>query len=168
MQFRKATLDELMQIMAIIAQAQQYLKLAGIDQWQDGYPCQTVVKKDLEEGTNYVLVREGEVLATAVLQFGGDPNYEEIYEGQWLGSQAYGVIHRIAIADRYKGQGLGAIMLSNMENICLKRGVNSIRIDTHENNHAMQRMLQKSGFKYCGRIFLANGHPRIGLEKIFK
>ena len=40
------------------------------------------------------------------------------------------------------------------------------RIDTHNDNHSMQKFLYKNGFALCGNIILKSGAPRIAFEKI--
>lgn len=166
MVFQKATLADLPSIMKIITQAQEYLRVSGIDQWQNGYPSEDVIRKDIEQGNSYVLTRDGVVLATAVLEFGGDPNYAKIYDGAWSSAREYGAIHRIAVMSDQKGRGLANRMLSSFANLCLQRGVHSLRVDTHRDNRSMQQMLLKNGFEYCGIIFLADGSPRVAFERV--
>src|SRR5690554_4194175 len=102
MKFQPATMDELTDIMEIIAQGQDYLKQRGIQQWQNGYPSWDVIAADIRRGNSYVLKVEEKVLGTAALEFDGDPNYENIYQGGWLSNGAYAAIHRIAIAAPFK------------------------------------------------------------------
>lgn len=166
MNFRRSQAQDLVQIMAIIKQAQEYLKSAGIDQWQNGYPNQDIVLQDIKLGNSYVLTKDGEVVGTAVLEFDGDSNYDTIYEGAWLTDGHYGAIHRIAISNYYKGSGFASQIIQAMIDLCQKRGTPSLRVDTHKDNQSMQRMLQKNGFHYCGVIYLADGSPRIAFERV--
>mgnify|MGYP000947966449 FL=1 len=168
MKFQKTTAEQLGQVMIIIRQAQAYLKEAGIDQWQNGYPNEGVILQDIKRGSSYVLQEQGQVLGTAVLEFDRDPNYENIYEGQWLSDGPYGAIHRIAVSENHRGSSLASIMIQTMEGLCLERGVWSLRVDTHGDNEPMKRMLQKNGFQYCGVIFLTDGSPRIAWEKVLR
>jgi hypothetical protein len=46
------------------------------------------------------------------------------------------------------------------------RGKASLRIDTHQGNIVMRRMLEKQGFTYCGVIHLPSGAPRVAYERI--
>lgn len=65
-----------------------------------------------------------------------------------------------------KGQGLAAVMFKYMEELCLQKGVFSIKADTHNDNLAMQKVLKKNGFQYCGIIYLEDGSKRMAYEKI--
>lgn len=49
-----------------------------------------------------------------------------------------------------KGQGLAAVMFKYMEELCLQKGVFSIKADTHNDNLAMQKVLKKTGFNIVG------------------
>lgn len=167
MRFRLAQSADLAQIMIIIKQAQEYLKMAGIDQWQNGYPSEAIIRQDLEQKNSYVLVDSaGFVVATAVLEFTGDPNYEIIQAGSWLSAGPYGAIHRIAVESEQKGSGLAGQIIQEMIALCYQREVFSLRVDTHSANDSMQKMLLKAGFQYCGIIHLADNSPRVAYEKV--
>ena len=51
---RRATIQDVDAIMAIVRGAQQALAELGIDQWQDGYPSRAVIETDIENGVGYV------------------------------------------------------------------------------------------------------------------
>ena len=42
----------------------------------------------------------------------------------------------------------------------------NLRIDTHRDNRIMRRLIEKSGFTYCGVIVLADGSERLAYQKI--
>ncbi|GFN34932.1 GNAT family N-acetyltransferase [Tepidimicrobium xylanilyticum] len=166
MEFRKAIESDIDNIMNIIKQAQDYFKEQGIDQWQNNYPNPEVIREDIDRGYGYVLLKEGEIVGTVAVSFDGEKTYEKIYDGQWISNFDYAVIHRLAIDSYYKGQGLASIIIKNIEKMCLKENIKSIRIDTHEDNKSMQRLIQKNGFKYCGIIHLRDNSKRLAFEKI--
>lgn len=166
MHFRKAVGGDADRIMEIIRQAQRYFRENGIDQWQNGYPNPDVVMNDIKNENNYVLLKCGSIIATAVVSFDGEETYGSIYEGNWAGSGSYAVIHRIAVEQSMKGSGIAAVMMGNIETLCRKAGMQSIRVDTHRDNRSMQRMLSKNGFQYCGIIYLKDGSERLAFEKL--
>lgn len=166
MEFRKAVKEDAMNIMNIIKGAQDQLKEQKIDQWQNGYPNIETILKDTEDQNGYVLIKNGNVVGYVVAIFGEEKNYKVIYEGKWLSNQEYVVIHRLAIDNRFKGLGLASIILRKIKELCLKKGIHSIKIDTHRDNNSMQRLLQKNGFTYCGILYLEDGSERIGFEKL--
>ncbi|NLX61999.1 MAG: GNAT family N-acetyltransferase [Tissierellia bacterium] len=166
MEFRKAMEVDIDSIMNIIKQAQEYFKEQGIDQWQNNYPNVETIKNDIEKGYGYVLLKDGKIVGTVSVSFDGEKTYENIYEGKWISNLQYAVVHRMAIDSKLKGKGLASIIMKNIEKMCLDRDVHSIRIDTHEDNKSMQRLIDKNGFKYCGIIYLADGSKRLAYEKL--
>lgn len=166
MEFRKAVESDIDRIMDIIRQAQAYFKKEGIDQWQNNYPNDEVIRDDIENGYGYVLLKEGEIVGTVAVSFDGEKTYNKIYGGKWLSNLPYAVIHRLAIDSNFKGQGLASVIIKNIEKMCLNRDIHSIRIDTHEDNKSMQRLIEKNGFQYCGIIYLEDNSERLAFEKL--
>lgn len=156
---RKATYDDLPVLMDVFRKARGIMRSSGnMHQWNDGYPSETVVRKDIDNGHCVVLCEEGEVVATMAFIPGPDATYAEIYDGGWLSDAPYHVIHRIAVAE--PGH--------NAAKALLDWGfgqAGSIRIDTHKDNVIMQHVLSKYGFTHCGMILLANGDPREAYQK---
>ncbi len=166
MEFRKAVETDINNIMNIIKEAQVYFQEQGIDQWQNNYPNWEVISEDIAAEISYVLLKDSNIVATAAVAFTGEKTYDAVYEGEWLSTNEYAVIHRMAVADKYKGLGFSSHIIKKVEELCLNKGVRSIKVDTHEDNLAMQRLLKKNQFKYCGIIFLEDNSKRIAFEKL--
>ncbi|QAT48720.1 GNAT family N-acetyltransferase [Caproiciproducens sp. NJN-50] len=165
MEFRKSTESDIEEIMSIIRQAQASLRTLGVNQWQNNYPNAGSIRSDIGHGSSYVLLKNEKIAATAAISFDGEKTYDSIYEGQWIMDQAYAVIHRIAVDGKKKGFGIGSDMIKYAERLCLEKGIYSIRVDTHERNLPMRKLLQKNRFQYCGVIYLSDGSERIAFEK---
>lgn len=167
MEIRLAKLEDKDVIYNIIQQAQEYLKSKNIPQWQNGYPNIDTVIHDIESKHNYVLEENGEILGTCMLSFDRDPYYAVI-EGNWLADEPYCVIHRIAMNQNTKGKGLAKEFFEFAKLQALEKGVNYMRIDTHELNQSMRRCIEKNGFVECGKVYVMDNAPRIGYEKEIK
>lgn len=165
MEFRKTVKSDVTDVMKIIKQAQEYFKVQGIDQWQNNYPNEEVIIKDIENDESYVLIKDNEIVATTVISFNREKTYEAIFDGQWITDGEYAAIHRIAVADKFKGLGFSGKMINYAEKMCKDRNIKSIKADTHRDNLSMQALLGKNNFKYCGVIFLENGAERVAFEK---
>ena len=166
MNFRKSNQGDVVGIINIISKAQMYFKNNNIDQWQNGYPNEKTIINDINNDRSYVLIDNEEVVATTVVMFEEEKTYNEIYEGNWLTNSKYATIHRIAVDDKLKGNNIASRILKEAEKICIKNNIYSIKIDTHEDNKSMQRLLQKNNYKYCGIIYLIDGNKRIAFEKV--
>jgi GNAT superfamily N-acetyltransferase len=165
MLFRKSSINDLSEIMEIFHHARIYLKENGVDQWQNGYPHENIIRDDIEKEYSYVLVKEGVIIGTAALFFDGEKTYNYI-KGSWLTSGSYGTVHRVAVSSAYRNTGAASIMMKHIEQLCTENNAQSIRIDTHEDNKTMRRFLEKCGFKYCGIIYLEDGSERVAFEKL--
>lgn len=168
MNFRKATKNDVNNILNIIDMAKEYLKSQEIDQWQNGYPNKEVIEEDIEKNIAYVSEIDGKISGYMAIVFENDPNYSEIFEGKWLSDNPYSTIHRIALDTSFRGQSLSAKMVEFAEKLTLENGYSSMRIDTHNDNKVMQKLISKSGYTYCGIIYVADKTPRLAYEKIIK
>lgn len=168
MKFRRATVEDVKYIINIIAQAQKYFKERKIDQWQNGYPNEEVIARDIYNESSYVLTEDNKVVATAALYFDEEKNYKNIYEGNWKSNAPYSVIHRIAVSNQCKGRGVASIMLDEMSKLSKEKNVHNLRVDTHMENLSMQSLLKKNHFDYCGIIYIEDGGKRVAFEKNVK
>lgn len=160
-EIRKARLNEVDVIMMIINQAKAEMAKVS-DQWQNGYPNADTIVTDIEANVGYVLVVDGQVIGYAAILEGPDENYTYI-EGAWKSDAPYFVIHRVAIANEYKGQGWVHRFFEYVKNQS-----NVVRVDTHEKNSSMQRAILKDGFEYCGVVYVGVNQPRFAYEWIRK
>ena len=165
---RKARYEDLPEMLRIYAAARQFMRKTGNPtQWvgPDGTekPTRETLEEDIRQGKSYVLEtlsNETKPQLRAVFYYDEglriEPTYARI-EGAWRGEDRYGVVHRIASDGSLKGAG----------RICLRWAMEKsghLRIDTHENNHPMQHVLEQLGFDYCGTIWLEDGDPRRAYE----
>ena len=158
LKYRKATMSDLSDIVAIYERARTFMKETGNPtQWGTVYPSDDLIISDIEKGELY-LAYGAETEGVFVLTEGEDPAYSYI-EGKWLDDAPYRAVHRVASAGKRKG------MISSIMDYCFSL-CDSIRIDTHEDNAVMQHQLEKYGFLRCGIIYLENGEPRIAYQMI--
>ena len=162
---RKGNTNDIPAIMEIIADAQSLLASRGVDQWQDGYPTADIIAQDIARAESYVIEIDRSVAATAVISFAGEVTYNSI-DGAWLNDNSYVVVHRLAVRNSALRSGLARQMMLYAEELALQRGVNNIRVDTHNDNIAMQSLLNNLGFVFCGEITLLSGAPRIAFQKV--
>jgi ribosomal protein S18 acetylase RimI-like enzyme len=170
MNIRPATRTDLPALLPLFEEARRTIAALGIDQWQNGYPNEAVLAEDIALSRSFCATAEaGAVRASLALLPDGEPTYDHILDGTWLTGDrttGYLAIHRVAIAVACRGQGLAAMLLAFAADYARARGLTSLRIDTHQGNVVMRRMLEKNGFTHCGTILLKSGDPRVAYEKI--
>ena len=169
MKINLAQTEDIPAIMSVVKDAQEYLFEQGIDQWQDGYPDNAQIELDISNRESYIVVdRTGVIIGTTVLSTKNEPSYNKI-DGDWMTSfnSKYGVIHRLAIGRQFRKLGVAKFVFNICEAKLRIKNIDSMRIDTHEDNIGMQKLLTGLGYKYCGVIFLENGDKRLAFEKVF-
>lgn len=164
MRLRQATMADLPAIEAIIRDGRELLAAQAIDQWQGSYPNTAVLVDDLHQGFTVVLEEDHEILGTAAIIPGVDPTYRQI-DGQWLTHDApYLAIHRVAVSAHHHGRGLAGELFQRLfAQIDRADHIESIRIDTHPQNFAMQHVIKKNGFTETGHIDLS----AVGITDVF-
>ena len=160
MYIRKTEKKDLLEIENIYALAKQFMRDSGNpNQWKGEYPNAFDAEEDIKNATGNVVVENDEVVGVFAFCIGEEKTYNVIYNGSWLNDKPYAFIHRIAV--KYHGRGIVDFCFSE----CFKQFGN-LRIDTHEDNIPMQKVLKRNGFIFCGEIYLENGEKRLAYQKI--
>ena len=155
---RIAAPEDLPAILKIYDHARKFMAATGNPtQWTGNYPSAELLREDIAAGVLYTVCEGETVRGVFLFRIGEDPTYREIWDGHWHSDREYGVIHRVA------GDGSGGIFDACLA-FCRER-CDYLRIDTHENNRVMQHILEKNGFRRCGRILTDNGSPRIAYDR---
>ena len=166
---RKSRPEDEKAVVEIYNQAKEYFAEVGTFQWVDGgYPDEEEFNDDIKNGVGYVVTADDKVVGVAALIDERDEDYSYIEDGAWLNDEDYVVVHRIAVHKEYKGKGIGAALLHKAEEIALESNKNNVRIDTHEENTPMQRLVEKDGYVRCGIIYVMGKLKRIAYQKVIK
>ena len=161
-----ATEADLQAVIELVAQGRAALARQGVDQWQDGYPSPETIRRDLLRGDGRIVRIDGAAAAYAAFVFDGEPAYGAI-EGGWSSDDAYVVLHRLAVADEAKRQGVATAFFHRTEELARARGVWFFRVDTNFDNHYMLHLLEREGFAYRGKICYDSGE-RLAFEKALR
>lgn len=161
---RKAQIEDRDTIWRIIQQSIERRKQDGSTQWQNGYPNLGTVESDIAKGFGYVLTVDGDIAVYGALILNDEPAYSKI-EGAWLSDGEFVVVHRVAIDEKFAGQGMTKKLFDHIEDFARSYDIQSIKVDTNYDNIAMLKILESKGYSYCGEVVLADG-LRKAFEKI--
>lgn len=157
---RPAAAADLSAIVRIYESARRFMAANGNPtQWGDNYPDEAIVRRDLDALHLYVCLSRNDIVGVFCYFTGIESDYLTIYDGSWINDLPYGVIHRLAVAEKQKG----------VASCCLHYAFaqcGNLRIDTHRENLPMQRALAKNGFLRCGIIHCSHGGERIAYQKV--
>ena len=168
MKIRLSKIEDTPKIMEIINDAKTYLASLKIDQWQNGYPNVTQIENDIKNNESYVVFNdENTIMATSMFTTNKEPTYK-IIEGNWIINEdkKYGVIHRMAIKKDFRKLGLATFLFDEFHQQLKDKNIQSLKIDTHEENLGMQSLIKKLGYKYCGIIYTNYNAKRLAFEKV--
>ncbi|MGE4513330.1 MAG: N-acetyltransferase family protein [Chryseobacterium sp.] len=161
---RKAETEDRDIIWNILQQAIERRRKDGSMQWQEGYPNLNTVETDIENGFGYVMTVNGEIAVYAALILNDEPAYDNI-DGAWLSNGEFVVVHRVAVDEKFAGQGMVKKLFDHIEDFTRSHGIRSVKVDTNFDNIAMLKILESKSYTYCGEVFLAGG-MRKAFEKI--
>ena len=152
--YRKATIDDLDNILLTVRQAKNYLKKHRVDQWQSEYPTDELLQRDIERGEGYVVTYGDRFAAYFSLSERPDMDYDDLMDGKWRCEEPYCVLHRIAVMAEYRGSGLAGRIMGFVEELTRAAGRSYIRVDTHKKNKAMTALLRDCGYEYRGNLIV--------------
>ncbi len=169
---RPAEAGDLPDILAMVACARETLRRRGVDQWQGEYPAEEQLRRDIGRGECFLLTHRGEAAAFFVLSRLPEEDYERIRDGKWGYDGPCCVLHRAAVAEKYRGGEVSALMLRCVEEQARAWGLRCVRTDTHRKNKAMLALLRDGGFRYRGNLEISaepgRDPRRQAYEKILK
>ena len=166
LEYKKADASALNDIMSIYREAQSFMESQGNPQWEKGFPSEDDVRGGIFGGIIYVVLADGEIAAVfSAVDY--DRDYDEIC-GKWISEgNNYLAVHRVAVADKFRGRGVAKFVIKAAAELALSRGKTSLRFDTHEKNIPMRTLLTSQGFTQCGTIRLfRDDSSRIAFEKM--
>lgn len=157
---RKATPGDIDTVISLFDTARAFMRAHGNSaQWINGFPPKELLQNDIEKGQMYLAEKDGRPCGVFVFILGEDPTYGVIENGKWLSDAPYGTLHRVASDGTAHGLFTAAVAFCN-------KITTHIRVDTHESNQTMQRVIAQNGFTRCGIIYIEDGSPRIAYEKL--
>ncbi len=171
MMIRLAQTMDLPDILLITNQASLRLASQGIPQWQGGYPSRSNFEHDIAKQQLFVAIDDTQhVVGFASISLDEDPNYDTVFGGSfWTIPHPSVVIHRLAVDEHHLGRGIARALYLHAEVIAHQQGRHSLKVDTHEKNIAMNRLIIKMGYQLIGTVKLAHDaiDPwRLAYEKV--
>ena len=151
---RTAIIKDLAQIMEIAESSKLDMNFYGNFQWNEGYPKEEDFRKDITEGTLFVYDIKG-VIAGFICINRNEP--EEYKNVNWSIAKEAFIIHRLAVNNNFRGQGVGYKLVNQANAICIENNIGFIKTDTNSLNIKAQGLLRKCDYNFAGETSLL-GH----------
>lgn len=161
---RRLSIDKIEKVLKIIEEAKDFLENQGVNQWRGEYPSRKDIEKDIQNKNGYSILLNDKIIGYFCLSFEKEKAYDES-RIKWESRIDYGIIHRVAISNNFRGIGVSKFMFSYIDNYCKNKNIFAIKVDTDKTNTRMKNILEKNNFKYRGEILVDNEY-KDAYEKI--
>jgi ribosomal protein S18 acetylase RimI-like enzyme len=151
MRIRRATLEDLPALMALMQRVVPLMLAAGNLQWDETYPDEAVFQRDIGLRQLWVADTDTSIAGIAALTTDQEPDYAQV---GWDIDEPAIVVHRLAVDPAFRGAGVAGALMQKAEEIATERGITVLRVDTNTQNEATQRLFPKMGYQLAGEISL--------------
>ena len=150
MKLRKAVPEDLPEVSLLIKSATQHMIENGIQQWNEFYPDQEILERDIENGSMYLYIRGNQIVSIFVVNQECDSEYAN---GNWRYPLAtFAVVHRLCVNPAFQHQGIGAQTMLAAESIIKDMKFESVRLDAYSQNPIALKLYEKLGYTKVGTV----------------
>lgn len=153
---RLATKADIEQVEQIFTEAKRRMADEGLAQWNDpaGYPNRQIAEADVDDQISYVYEVGGQIAGVITINDDFYDAYPEKPNPKYCRA-----IHRVAVSDKFLGQGIGTKLYSEAEQVIANLGYNIIIVDTYSQNLKMNNLIKKCGYQTVGEFTLHQNLP---------
>ncbi|MGV8983918.1 GNAT family N-acetyltransferase [Clostridium sp.] len=163
---RKASLEDLKDIMEIIKQTIIVMHTYNNYQWDENYPKEKDFIDDIQKQNLFVLEKEDKIAGIICINKEEPAEYTEM---NWTLNEAALVIHRMSVSPSYRRKGIGTELMKFADELALKNNLRYIKTDTYSINPNMNALFVRCRYKLIGEMsFLGKEKPFYCYEKVLK
>ena len=151
---RPARAEDLARVTAIVRDAARRLADLGIEQWDDRYPSETILREDIARRHMWVVEEHGALAGLVTLNEAQSPEYGEV---AWRHTGRALVVHRLAVDPARQGRGLAAALMAFAEQHAATGGYYAIRLDVFTRNPAATALYEHRGYRRAGTVRFTKG-----------
>ncbi|WP_432664320.1 GNAT family N-acetyltransferase [Wukongibacter baidiensis] len=146
---RIATSQDLNDIMIIVDEIKEEVKITDILKWDDEYPTREDFQRDMDKKTLYIT--EEEVLKGFMCA--NKHEHEEFKDVKWSNNDGI-IVHRLGIGTKYRNLKRALELLEYADELAIKDGCRYLKTCIYEKNYKSQNLFKKAGYTYVGDISL--------------
>ncbi|MEG2984406.1 MAG: GNAT family N-acetyltransferase [Peptostreptococcaceae bacterium] len=155
---RKATINDMKEIMGIIKETVKEMKDYNNTQWDANYPAEEDFINDIEKEELYVYERENQIAGFICINKIEAKEYNDL---SWTLDEEAMIVHRMAVKSSQRKLGIGSSLMKFADDLALENNMKYLKTDTYSINTKMNSLFKKCGYKFIGEVKF------IGKEKTF-
>jgi ribosomal protein S18 acetylase RimI-like enzyme len=152
MEFRRAVLEDINGVMALVKRVVPLMRASGNLQWGDDYPNAAAFERDISLNQLWLAQIDGRLAGVAAITTDQDPDYVKV---GWDIHETAIVVHRLAVDPAFQGKGVAKALMEQAEVVARDRSISILRVDTNSQNQATQRLFPQLGYVFAGEIGLS-------------
>ena len=146
--YRKATVNDLEEIYALVSHAIDEMIEHDILQWDEIYPTKEDFRVDICKNQLYIGSTDGQIAVVYALNQECDKEYQN---GCWkYPNEPYYVIHRLCVHPDFQNQGIARHTLLHIEAELSKKNIHAIRLDAFSNNPFSLKLYDSLNYSRVG------------------
>jgi ribosomal protein S18 acetylase RimI-like enzyme len=154
MMIKKASKQDLEQLLTVVKSCGQNLIEQGIFQWNEQYPKREDLLEDIELQELWKLEDKNSIIGLIVLTENEDEEYQDV---KWLTKNHKNLyIHRLAVDPEFQGKGYAQKLMDFAEKYAKENGYNSIRLDTFSENKRNLKFYEQRNYVKLESIYFPN------------
>ncbi len=142
-QIRFARTSDKTRLLGLIEQYYRFDSIA-FDERVTGRALQLLLN-DEKLGRTWVIDNGNRLLGYAIMSY----NYDLEFGG------VEGIVTELFVAARYRGHGLGALVIDEIRRFCVKEGISTVELQVSGANHRARAFYRKLGFKALDRVVMS-------------
>lgn len=151
----RATEADLPALVQLTAACIAKMRSEGIEQWDEVYPAESDLRRDIAAGSVWVLRNSGEIIGCMTLDTTLDPRWADI---PWKHTTApIAAVHRVMVAPSHQGRGLARGLMTFAEAEAKRQDFKAIRLDSFLQNPTSMALYEKLGYTKAGTAKMRKG-----------
>jgi GNAT superfamily N-acetyltransferase len=151
---REALIADIEPIASLVRACIAGMRSQEIDQWDEVYPDQGTIQRDVETGNAVVAIADQMIVGFAVLDEHQEPEYADV---PWHFTNRAAVVHRMMVTPLMEGRGIARKLLAILESRAASSGYLSIRLDAFTENPRAVKFYEQRDYRRAGQVKLRKG-----------
>jgi len=151
---RVAKVEDIDELMRLVASCIERMRMIGIDQWDEVYPDRGTIDADIRSSAAFLAVLANEISGLVVMNEHQEPEYADV---PWTTHGRAAVVHRLMVSPKVEGLGVGRALMGFVEKRAIVLGYDCIRLDVFCKNPRAVSFYEGAGYKHAGQVRFRKG-----------